>query len=338
MAAMIALLASVAAVSPCTYTNPVLDTDFPDPTVIRGGDGHFYGYATMGNGVRLQGASSPDLCTWTYHGEILNPPAWLGPNSWAPHVVFDGSRYLLYFAASNGTTGNMCIGLATSASPLGPFSDALGVPLLCGSTFTTIDPMVMSDSGSVWMFWGSDFVPIHVQALAANHSALAPRSAPSLLVAPSPAPYESLVEGTWVVRSPAVSQPSLIMFYSGDNCCGNSAHYAVMAARADNATGPWTKLGKAGGGGSGSSSVILQESEAWQAPGHNSLVWDDAGVAWMMYHAYAGADRGARKLCMDRVDFNGTAGGWSDWPVVGGGRGTPSDGPQTGPVVQAPRV
>ena len=34
-------------VSTATYENPVLDADFPDPSVIRAPEGFYYGYATQ---------------------------------------------------------------------------------------------------------------------------------------------------------------------------------------------------------------------------------------------------------------------------------------------------
>ena len=34
-------------VTQATYVNPVIDADFPDPTVIRTPDGLYYGYATQ---------------------------------------------------------------------------------------------------------------------------------------------------------------------------------------------------------------------------------------------------------------------------------------------------
>ena len=71
-----------AAPAPTYFTNPVLAHDFPDPTVLRGSDGVFYVYATMGGGHHIQVASSPDLVAWEYHGEALEPPAWMGSASW----------------------------------------------------------------------------------------------------------------------------------------------------------------------------------------------------------------------------------------------------------------
>jgi hypothetical protein len=57
---ILAILAAVASAA-AAYKNPVLPMDFPDPTVVKGLDGNYYAYATMGNGHRLQVAASADL-------------------------------------------------------------------------------------------------------------------------------------------------------------------------------------------------------------------------------------------------------------------------------------
>ena len=71
------------------------------------------------------------------------------------------------------------------------------------------------------------------------------------------------------------------LYYSGDNCCGEKAHYAVMFARADYAMEPYTSIGETKGTGS---SVILELDWAWLAPGHNSIVADCKGNKWIIYH------------------------------------------------------
>ena len=65
------------------------------------------------------------------------------------------------------------------------------------------------------------------------------------------------------------------LFYSGDNCCGKGAHYAVMVARSRSATGPFEA--RAG--------AILEARGSWHAPGHNSVVEDERGDSWIVYHA-----------------------------------------------------
>lgn len=107
-----------------------------------------------------------------------------------------------------------------------------------------------------------------------------------------------------------------------------------MVARASNVTGPFEKLGDAIGT---ADSVILSSSASFVAPGHNSIVVDDAGTSWMFYHAYAAGQQsfGPRMLMMDRIifrDVNNTAGEPAGmWPYVG----QPSSGIMPAPVVQA---
>ena len=335
-----ALLASCASsavtAAAASYTNPVLAMDFPDPTVLRGGDGAFYVYGTMGNGKRLQVASSPDLVAWEYHGEALEAPAWMGSASWAPDVTLHGGTYYMYFAAQDRASGVMCIAVATSASPLGPFRDARGAPLFCSpaapDAYFAVDPKSFDDaaSGRVFLFFGSGGAPISAVELAANRTALAPGAPPPFpparpLLAADPAqPYEgSLVEGAWLHARGGAH----FLFYSGNNCCSSGAHYAVMVARSTaGPLGPFTKLGNATGSGS---NVILSEGPggAFAAPGHNSIVTDDAGVDWMFYHAYKDGDlAGPRMLLMDRVQYDAAG-----WPFVG----EPSSTPQPAPVVAA---
>ena len=72
------------------------------------------------------------------------------------------------------------------------------------------------------------------------------------------------------------------LFYSGDNCCGAKANYAVMVARSRSALGPFETLEQATGA---PHSIILQKRGQWIAPGHNSIVTNSAGHDWIVYHA-----------------------------------------------------
>ena len=67
------------------------------------------------------------------------------------------------------------------------------------------------------------------------------------------------------------------LFYSGNNCCGKNAHYAVMVARSRGAAGPFEKLAP--------NPVILAARGNWVAPGHNAIITDARGQDWMVYHA-----------------------------------------------------
>ena len=78
------------------YSNPVIDSDNPDPTVIKAEDGYFYLYATGGNTWIHK---SKDLVHWTYVGgayEDDKKPSW-EPEAgiWAPDINYINGKYAL---------------------------------------------------------------------------------------------------------------------------------------------------------------------------------------------------------------------------------------------------
>lgn len=337
-----ALLAPAIALSSCaapvarpsspaaSYVNPVLDADFPDPTVILAPDGFYYGYATQserdGKMINIQVARSPDLKRWQYFGEALpTKPSWASTTQdfWAPHVLHDGSRYIMYYSAKPDSADErhgLCLAVATASSPLGPFVD-VGHPLKCGEGFVNIDPMTFDDpaTGKRLLYWGSGFQPIKVQELGPDRLSFAAGSAPNDLVWPNPVKdaFPVLVEGAWVIRRDGW----YYLFYSGDNCCGPKANYAVMVARSRSATGPFETLEQATGV---PHSIILQSRGHWVAPGHNSIIADASGEEWIVYHAVDARrprqkpadDLNTRRVMLiDRIE-------WKDgWPVIAGPSG-----------------
>jgi arabinan endo-1,5-alpha-L-arabinosidase len=321
------------------YTNPVLDADFPDPAVILAGDGYYYAYATQtlrgGEWVNIQVARSIDLVSWQLLGDALpEKPDWARETQdfWAPYVLHDGNRYLMYYSATHDACGDPerghCLAVATATSPAGPFVD-MGMPLLLGVGFEYIDPMVFDDpaTGKRLLYWGSGFQPIKVQELGPDRMSFAPDSEAIDLVWPNPVEgaFPRLVEACWVIRH----DDFYYLFYSGDNCCGPDAEYGVMVARSKSATGPFETLEEARGV---PHSLMLFKSERWLAPGHNSIVTDKAGQVWIIYHAIdvnrprqrqEDEINSRRILLIDRIE-------WKDgWPFVG----TPSDESQTAPII-----
>lgn len=326
-----------------TYENPVLDTDFPDPAVLRAPDGFYYVYATQGTHegrmANVQVARSRDLTRWEHLGDALPvKPEWASRTQdfWAPHVALHDGRYYLYYsakpdAALTDTTRGLCLAVATAERPEGPFTD-MGRPLQCGEGFVNIDPFSYDDpaTGRRLLYWGSGFGPIKVQELGPDRMSFAPGSRPVDLVhvdrTEDPSNYQRLIEGAWIT----LRDGFYYLFYSGDNCCGPNAHYAMMVARSRSATGPFETLEQATGA---PSSVILALRGNWIAPGHNSVVEDARGDHWLLYHA---VDRRRprsrdsddvntrRVMLLDRLVWR------NGWPMVEGGG--PSSGPQPAPV------
>ena len=319
--------------APATYSNPVLDQDFPDPAVLKAADGFYYAYATQGGAEgamrNVQVARSRDLVAWEPLADALpQKPAWASKTQdfWAPHVHHANGVYYLYYsakpdAALTDQSRGLCLAVATASRPEGPFRD-IGRPLQCGRGFVNIDPMAYDDpaTGKRLLFWGSGFGPIKVQELGPDRVSFAPGSAPVDLVHPvkseDPREYQRLIEGAWVIRRGGF----YYLFYSGDNCCGPKAHYAVLVARSRSATGPFETR----------AAPILQARGTWEAPGHNSVIRDTRGDFWMIYHSVdsnrprekpADEINTRRIMLIDRIV-------WKDgWPVVQG----PTTAPQPRP-------
>ena len=180
------------------FSNPVLDHDFPDPAVILAPDDYYYAYATQtlrdGHWINIQVARSPDLVNWKHLGDALpDKPGWASETQdfWAPSVLRDGDRYIMYYSATpdvcHEPERGHCLAIATSDSPAGPFVD-MGMPLLLGMGFEYIDPMAFHDpvTGKNLLYWGSGFQPIKVQELSEDWMSFVPDSAPVDLIWPNP--------------------------------------------------------------------------------------------------------------------------------------------------------
>lgn len=310
------VLMAAASLAQQKISNPVLDQNFADPTVIRA-NGKYYAYATNshvnGKELHIQVASSVDLQHWTIIGDALpEKPSWGSHDFWAPHVLYDPSlkKYVLFYSGeSTDTSTGKCLGVAFSNAPEGPFVDK-GSPLICGETFVNIDPMAIIDpkSGKRLLYWGSGFEPIKVQEMTNDWTAFKQGTTAKPIIFPKKEKnYDRLIEGAWV----HYYKGKYYIYYSGDNCCGVNANYAVLVARADNPFGPFTTLGEANGTGS---SVILEKNGAWIAPGHNSIFTDARGNCYIAYHAIdANTDpqqRWKRVFCIDPIVYK------NGWPVV----------------------
>jgi arabinan endo-1,5-alpha-L-arabinosidase len=259
-------------------------------------------------------------------------------NIWAPDVSEHNGTYYMYFAGQQANqTYTFCIGVATSSSPLGPFN-ADFPPITCGEVdlSNSIDSKVIDEpeSGAIWLLWGSGLV-IHVQQMAPSRVAPMPGTASAVAWAPDPLlPYELIMEGAWVQpMPPGVPGGGYLLTTSGWNCCGSLAAYALFAARAPTVVGPWTGIGTFYPNRSSNVVLALNDNvtptSGFTAPGHNSLILDDAGALWCVYHAMQGPPpgiNGSRVLMLDRVylDANG-------WPYFQGGQ--PSTTPQAAPTI-----
>ncbi|MFW6319985.1 MAG: family 43 glycosylhydrolase, partial [Bacillota bacterium] len=123
------------------------------------------------------------------------------------------------------------------------------------------------------------------------------------------------------------------LFLSTGSCCdGASSTYEVKIGRSESLLGPY--LDRQGRNIIGSSgSLVVGDGEQFVGNGHNSVIQDDAGDYWMIYHGIdrddpylpSGATR--RPLMIDKIiwDRNG-------WPQIEAFR--PSETEQEAPYIE----
>jgi arabinan endo-1,5-alpha-L-arabinosidase len=318
------------------YTNPVIRWDFADPSVLKADDGWYYAYSTenltIGRLAYIQAARSRDLVNWELLPDTMpEKPEWADTTRdfWAPGVIEAEGRYYMYFSGIHDERDSMCLGVATSGTPGGPFVPE-DDPLQCGDGFENIDPMPFDDpqTGKSLLYWGSDGAPIRVQPLARDRLSFAPGSRVENLVFPDVIqPYERLVEGAFAVYRDGY----YYLFYSGDDCCSPAPSYAVMVARSRSATGPFVKRSETTG--VWGSNVILKQNDRWEGTGHNSVVRDEAGRDWIFYHAIdpddrynPGTEAPKRPMLIDPIVYR------SGWPEIE--ERSPATTEQQGPLVR----
>lgn len=318
------------------FQNPIFKHDAPDPTgIVKADDGFYYIVTTQsmyyGSLKKLPILRSQNLVDWEYVGEVLPQlPDWLHTgevNVWAPDLVEHNGKYYVYYSGKskpNDRDEDFGIGVAVADHPLGPYEDK-GEPIVIGPSFSTIDPFIfMEDDGTRYMYWGSAEQPIMAQKLSEDGMSLEGEPI-KILDVEAYKPYEKLLEGPWVVKR----DDKYYLFVSGNNCCGEWANYAVVVAVSDSPLGPFQKYWEI----DEEYKPLLEENEKFNAPGHNSIITDEAGQDWILYHAY---DRGnpqwGRALMIDKIE-------WVDgWPVVNKGNGPTSGLQKDGPITSLPEL
>ena len=128
--------------------------------MIRDGKGTYYLYATE-NTRNLPIFKSDNLVDWKFVGtaftEETRPQMVPDGMIWAPDIQKIGDKYVLYYSKSRwGGEWECGIGVATSDSPEGPFTD-MGKMFISKEigVQNSIDPFYIEDEGKKYLFWGS---------------------------------------------------------------------------------------------------------------------------------------------------------------------------------------
>ncbi len=137
--------------------------DVPNPFVLYD-RGTYYLYSSQygfyQSNIPVRTSKSP-FGGWSTDTDAMpDLPAWVRRGyTWAPDVRYIHGRYVMWFTGwlLHHDPITECIGVATSASPLGPFTGP-PTPSICQLDRSgSIDPRTFVDSqGNLWLDWKSD--------------------------------------------------------------------------------------------------------------------------------------------------------------------------------------
>ena len=166
--------------------------------------------------------SSSDLTNWRDEGIVfdIRNTTW-GLYAWAQQVIDGPGGFYMFYPGMDARPGDRRsgVGVAFSPSVTGPFTDALGGPLLpCGD-----DPTVFRDDDGQVYFCGNCGGPLCAK-LAPNLTALATK--PELLSPALPNWFEAPWLSKWTPSAPAAAEA---VYYLSYMCKGNGqtnfSHY-----------------------------------------------------------------------------------------------------------------
>jgi beta-xylosidase len=266
---------------------PALPGVNADPHIAVFGD-TFYLYPTTDGSegwrsTSFRAWSSHDLVHWKDEGVILNLPrdlTWATLHAWAPAIATKNGKYYYYYSAAQN------IGVAVADTPVGPFKDPLGRPLVAKSTFPrmqAIDPMVfVDDDGSAILYWGQG----RCKAVKLNDD----------MISFNPADVRDLTppgynEGPFVHRRQGRYYLSWSEFDTRD------PRYSVACATGDLPLGPFAKAAV---------NPILRQSGQVKGAGHHSVVQIPGGDDWVIaYHRFRVPDGNGynRETCLSPLKY-----------------------------------
>lgn len=195
--------------------------------------------------------ADPDAGDWEHHPSVMRPEDvfdWASPGRAYAGQVVEGADGRFYWyvpvhEAASTSPDKFGIGVAVSDTPLGPWSDHAGGPIvsqkILGNDAHNIDPTVfVDDDGKVWMYWGS-FGRLMAIQLGADMKTLigTPTSITSGVT--------GFFEAAWLFRR----DDTYYLAYAANNagpdstCTPANYHACIAYSTASSPLGPWTYRG-----------------------------------------------------------------------------------------------
>ena len=283
---MLAAPAAKASVTPTPA--PALEGFTADPAIRVFGD-TYYLYPTSDKPhwqtTDFSVWTSSNLVQWNKQAMVLDVTrdlGWARIEAWAPDAIARDGKFFFYFCAGGE------IGVASAASPLGPFKDVLGAPLIrkgTGIETNPIDPYpFIDDDGQAYLYYGNGRL--------ANVYRLKPDMV-TLDGPPAAIALKDFREGVVVFKR----QGKYYFMWSIDDA--RSPDYRVGWGVADSPLGPVTPAAQ--------NFIVLQRHGAAVGTAHHSVVNVPGTDRWYVaYHRHALPVGGGyqRQTVLARMEFD----------------------------------
>lgn len=292
-----------------------------DPSTIVKHGGEYWFFAT-GQGVASW--RSKDLVKWEAGPPVFRePPQWVAEtvpgnrgHFWAPDVIKQNDRYLVYYSVSTFGKNTSAIALASSptldpADPKYRWTDH-GVVIRSGpkDDFNAIDPCVIAGpQDTLWMAFGSFWSGIQLVELDPKTGLRRAENSPVRSLA-----HKEQIEAVTLYQH---GDYYYYQFVNWGWCCrGLRSTYEIRVGRSKEITGPY--LDKDGvdlvkGGGT----LLLETEGRFIGPGHPGILLD-GDRHLLSYHFYDKEANGRSALAIRPLDWDADG-----WPRIAGQPITP---------------
>ena len=284
----------------CFAQNPIIQTKYtadPAPMVYK--DTVFL-YTSHDEddafGFKMQNwllYTSTDMVNWTDHGiiggvaEPYKTFSWAdGHDAWAPQCIFRSGKF--YFYCPTISQGKMAIGVAVSTSPYGPFTDAIGKPLIFRKNPGDYDPTVfIDDDGQAYLYWGGNGPCYYAKLNEDMISISGDIQIASIDFTGTPL-EASYTEGPWLWK-----KNNHYYLAWASHCCPEGIGYAMS----DSPTGPWKCKG------------TIMDGDKRSSGNHPGII-DYKGNSYVFGFNYAilkqtmSKHYERRSICLEQITYN----------------------------------
>ncbi|QCR23033.1 glycoside hydrolase family 43 protein [Pontibacter sp. SGAir0037] len=270
-----------------------------DPTIFYH-EGTYYLYGTVEGGAN-EGFfvyTSSDMKTWEgpkgiKEGYALKKgDAYGSKGFWAPQVFYTGGKFYMAYTADEN------IAIATSNSPLGPFTQAEKAPL--AAPVKQIDPFVFIDAdGKKYLYHVrlTNGNRIFVAEMTDDFSAIKQETLRECISAQEP--WENTVQAEWpVTEGPSILRQGKLYYlvYTANDF--RNPDYAVGYATSTSPLGPWEKQKD--------SPILSKAAIGINGTGHGDFFTDKKGQLYYVFHThYSDTKVGPRQTGIVKARFAG---------------------------------